>query len=51
MLNEATEASRVPAQDYDNQLQRALNYEDYSLANDIRQRRQSVDEAMDKLKV
>ena len=38
-------------QDYDTQLQRALNYEDYDLANDIRQRRQSVDEAMDKLRV
>ena len=40
-----------PAQDYDTQLQRALNYEDYDMANDIRQRRQSVDEAMDKLRV
>ena len=38
-------------QDYDTQLQRALNYEDYDMANDIRQRRQSVDEAMDKLRV
>ena len=38
-------------QDYDTQLQRALNYEDYDLANEIRQRRQSVDEAMDRLKV
>ena len=37
-------------QDYDTQLQRALNYEDYELANQIRQRRQSVDEAMDRLK-
>ena len=40
-----------PVQDYDTQLQRALNYEDYDMANDIRQRRQSVDEAMDKLRV
>ena len=40
-----------PAQDYDTQLQRALNYEDYDMANDIRQRRQSIDEAMDKLRV
>ncbi|EIE19000.1 hypothetical protein COCSUDRAFT_54839 [Coccomyxa subellipsoidea C-169] len=38
-------------QEFDTQLQRALNYEDYDQANDIRQRRQTVDEAIEKLQV
>ncbi len=38
-------------QEFDCQLQRALNYEDYSEAQNIRQRRQTIDEALGKLRV
>lgn len=36
-------------QEFDKQLQRALNYEDYDQASDVRHRRQTIDEALEKL--
>ena len=42
---------RCSSQEFDCQLQRALNYEDYPEAQTIRQRRQTVDEALAKLQV
>ena len=38
-------------QEFDTQLQRSLNYEDYTMAQTIRQKRQTVDEALNKLLV
>ena len=38
-------------QEFDTQLQRSLNYEDYTAAQTIRQKRQTVDEALNKLLV
>ena len=38
-------------QEFDSQLQRSLNYEDYTTAQTIRQKRQTVDEALNRLLV
>jgi hypothetical protein len=41
-----TKVSTVRMQDYDRQLQRALNYEDFDLATELRQRREQLTEAV-----
>lgn len=38
--------SVVSLQDYDRQLQRALNYEDFDMATELRQRREQLTEAV-----
>lgn len=39
------------AQDYDRQLQRALNYEDFTTASELRQRREQLTEAVSEFQV
>ena len=38
-------------QDYDKQLQRALNYDDFDLATELRQRREQLTEAVSEFQV
>jgi hypothetical protein len=42
---------RDATQDYDKQLQRALNYDDFDLATELRQRREQLTEAVSAFQV